>query len=266
MYSDSHTHTRFSSDSLAPVEYMIKRAIELKMQYLSITDHQDFDFPGEEVMFSLNVDEYIKRLNFLKAKYKKDINLIIGVEIGLEPYLDKRIKEFVKLYDFDFVIGSSHLANRKDPYYPEFFEKRSKISALSEYFLATLNNLDYINDFDVYGHLDYVIRYAPNKDDGYYYKDYKDILDSILIKLINMGKGIEINTGAFQKGLNFTNPSVDIIRRYKELGGELLTLGSDSHSVDFLGNKLDYAGFLAKDAGFKHYNVFVARKPIYLDL
>ena len=109
-------------------------------------------------------------------------------------------------HPFDFVIGSSHVVHGIDPYYPKYYEGRSEKTAYREYFESILENLNTYSDFDVYGHLDYVVRYGPDHNRFYTYEAYADIIDEILRKLISMGKGIEVNTAGFKYGLGHPNP------------------------------------------------------------
>ena len=120
----------------------------------------------------------------------------------------------------------------------------------------------------MYGHLDYAIRYAPNGPHTYEYSEYQDVLDEILKTIISKGKGIEINTSNLREGLTFTNPTADVVKRYKELGGEIITVGSDSHQQDSagVGCGFNVARQILLSAGFKHYNVFSNRTPIALNL
>ena len=135
-----------------------------------------------------------------------------------------------------------------------------------KYFEYILKTLDYCTDFDVYGHLDYIVRYAPKKDKNYSYKAFKEVIDEILIKLVKMGKGIELNTGGMYKGMASTNPHPDIIKRYKELGGEIITVGSDAHRAEFIGYSFNDAKEILKESGFKYYTVFEKRKPEFIKL
>ena len=79
------------------------------------------------------------------------------------------------------------------------------------------------------GHIDYVVRYGRKRAEEYSYDEFADEIDAVLKKVLQMGKGIELNTGGFKYGLGFCNPHPDIIRRYRELGGEIITVGADAH-------------------------------------
>ncbi|MDE7323743.1 MAG: histidinol-phosphatase HisJ family protein [Lachnospiraceae bacterium] len=267
--TDFHMHSNFSGDSDTPMEEMIKKAISLGLTHICITEHYDPDYvylPGEEGIFELNTDSYLYELLRLREKYKDQISVSFGVELGLQPHLKRPLAIYSKTYDFDFIIGSSHICNRKDPYYPAFFEGRSEDDAHREYFESVLECVKSLPCFDVYGHLDYVVRYGPSKNEQYSYAKHSDILDSILRTLIENEKGIELNTGGFCSGLNQPNPSVDIIRRYHELGGEIITVGSDAHTPDQIGSAFDKACEILKACGFRYYCIFQSRMPEYFKL
>lgn len=128
-------------------------------------------------------------------------------------------------WDFDFVIGSSHLVGGVDPYYPEYFEKYGDHNGILRYFESILANIRTFDGFDVYGHLDYIVRYCRAK--AYCPAEYSDITDEILKTLISMGKGIELNTAGLKYGLGWAHPHPEVLKRYRELGGEMITVGSD---------------------------------------
>ena len=123
-----------------------------------------------------------------------------------------------------------------------------------------------IPHFDIYGHLDYVVRYGPGKNNSYTYQKHSDIFDKILKFLIENNKGIELNTGGFRQGLGEPNPCTDIIKRYKELGGEIITVGSDAHTPEHIAHDFDKAHNILTTCGYKYYCVFHNRTPEYIRL
>lgn len=267
--ADFHMHSDFSGDSSAPMEEMVQRAVSLGLTHICITEHHDPDYvylPGEEGMFELNTDSYLYELLKLREKYKDQISVGFGVELGLQLQLKRPLAIYSNAYDFDFIIGSSHICNHKDPYYPDFFKDRGEDDAHREYFESVLQCVKSLPYFDVYGHLDYVVRYGPSKNEQYTYAKHADILDSILQTLVENEKGIELNTGGFRSGLNQPNPSVDIIRRYRELGGEIITVGSDAHTPGQIASDFDKACDILKACGFRYYCIFQSRMPEYFKL
>lgn len=267
--ADYHIHTSFSGDSDAPMEEVIQKAVALGLTHICITEHYDPDYvyaPGEEGLFELNTDSYLYELLKLREKYKDQITVGFGVELGLQTHLKRALAVYTKSHDFDFIIGSSHLCNRRDPYYPSFFEGRSEEETHREYFQTILECARSLPYFDVYGHLDYVVRYGPTKNEKYTYAKHADIFDQILTHLIENGKGIELNTNGLRTGLGQPNPCADIIRRYRELGGEIITIGSDAHTPMDIASHFDEACDLLKACGFRYYCIFQSRMPEYLKL
>ena len=263
--ADCHLHSSFSGDSHTPMEEMILQGISQDLDTLCFTEHNDFDFPdapdlkGES--FLLNVDSYLYDLARLKEKYAGKIRLLFGVELGLQPEAMRRNAVFAKSSEFDFIIGSTHVCRGQDPYYPAFYEGRSDGEAYLEYFESVLENIVKFSNFDVCGHLDYVVRYGRTKDAEYSYLKYRDILDEILRQLLDKGKGIELNTGGIESGMRDFHPCADILRRYRELGGEIVTVGSDSHNTENMAAHFSRATEVLKACGFDYYCVFEKRSP-----
>lgn len=268
--ADFHMHSSHSGDSDTPMEDMILQGIRQGLQYMCFTEHNDFDFPDSEegsgTQFLLNVDSYLYDLLKYKEKYTDRIQILFGVELGLQPSCLRQNAVLAKSYDFDFIIGSSHICNGKDPYYPAFYEGRSEEAAYREYFESILENIKKFSNFDVYGHLDYVVRYGPTRDAHYSYDKYKDIFEEILDKLIDMGKGIEINTGGLKGGMRDLHPCLEVIKRYREKGGEIITVGSDSHTDTYLAGNFQRAYEALKECGFRYYTIFEKRVPEFKKL
>ena len=261
--ADYHLHSFFSGDSDTPMEEMVLQGIRTGLTKMCFTEHQDFDYPVSPETpagtFDVNPDSYLYEFLKCREKYADKITLVFGLELGLQPHLAKKNAAFAKAHEYDFIIASSHLSNGKDPYYPAFYEGRPQEEAYREYFESILDNLKCFSNFDVYGHLDYVVRYGPRKDDGYTYEQYRDILDQILEKLIQDGKGIELNTGGLANGLREANPCTAILRRYKELGGEIITVGSDAHKPERIAAYFERAATMLTDCGFRYYSTFERR-------
>ena len=180
---DQHMHCMFSGDSDADPVLMIKSAINKGLDGICFTDHLDYDYKEEPGLFDLDIAAYEKRIKRLAIVLKeKDcpVNIHWGIEIGLQPHITDKNNEVTKKYPFDLVIGSSHVVNGIDPYYPAFYKGKTEHEAYTEYFESILDNLHSGADFDVYGHIDYVVRYGPDKNKYYSYEKYADIIDAIL--------------------------------------------------------------------------------------
>ena len=268
MFSDFHTHTDFSGDSDTPVSKQLDRAVELGMKEICITDHHDHDIiiPGLGPVFELDIDAYLPYMNRIRETYSGRIRVNIGIELGLQLHLKEYLEDFVRKYNFDFIIGSSHFIDRMDPYYPEFFAGRTEKEAYSRYFEVTLKRVKELDCYDVFGHLDYVVRYGPNKNQFYSLKEYGDLIDPILKTLIEKGKGLECNTGGYKYKLGHPNPSEEILSRYRQLGGEILTIGSDAHAPEHLAYDFERLKPVLEKCGFQYYTVFHERKPEFIKI
>jgi len=266
--SDFHLHTDFSSDSKSTPESMVNEAIKLGLSSICFTDHNDFDYPiiDGKVEFLLNLHSYMKEMIELKARYEGIIPIYIGLEQGLQKSLASKINDYGNEYNFDFIIGSSHLVNGADPYYKTYWEGITIKEGIDKYFLSIVENIKVCDKFDVYGHIDYIIRYIPDKNFIYNYFDYSEIVDEALKLLIQNGKGIEINTSGIKYGLNQTHPCIDIIKKYKELGGEIITIGSDGHKPEHLAYAFEKVPEILKSSGFDYYTIFKNRKPEFIKI
>lgn len=266
MLWDTHMHCRFSGDSAAEPEAMIQAAIEKNLTGICFTDHLDYDYQEEPGLFLLDIDSYQKEILKLQETYQAILPVRFGIEVGLQPHIVSKNRAVTASHPFDFVIGSSHVVHGTDPYYPNYYEGRSEHEAYREYFESILENLQADADFDVYGHIDYVVRYGPNKNQFYTYEKYAGLIDEILVLIIEKGKGIELNTAGFKYGLGHPNPTEEILHRYRELGGTILTIGADAHKPEHIAYDFQKIPAILKQAGFTHYTVFKNRQPEFIAL
>lgn len=269
MIYDCHLHTEFSGDSSTPVRSQLDRAIELGMEELCITDHHDFDSDFCEDNFVLDTDSYLPALESIRREYQGKLRVNIGIELGLQSHLKEYLTSFIETYGekLDFVIGSSHFIDGQDPYYPAYWQKTNAEDGLRRFFQVSLKRVQTLSHvFDSYGHLDYALRYIPGENRSYRYEDYSQWIDPILETLISRGKALECNTGGFKYGLGEPNPSVEVLLRYRQLGGTLLTIGSDAHTPQVLAYDFERCRRLLLDCGFSHYTVYRGRKPFMIPL
>lgn len=268
MKADFHMHTSFSSDSDTTPEDMVRGAIEKGLQTICITDHYDKDFPmtpgGEE--FAFDMESYVKEIRRLKELYKDSIDIRMGIEIGLQPHLGDFYHVLINAYPFDFVIGSVHVIDHLDPYYGEYFIGKEDEDAYRQAFEETLENIKVNKDFDVLGHIDYVVRYGKQKAEHYSYQKYADILDEIMKELIRQGKGLELNAAGWKYGLGFCHPHPDVLKRYRELGGEIITVGADGHKPEHIAYDFSKVSAVLKECGFQYYTEFKERKAYFKHL
>ena len=273
--ADFHTHSNFSTDSKASPESMIEGAIQKGLKHLCLTDHMDLDYPGTtsaEPLFEFDPEKYFEVLTPLKERTSSDsFTLSIGVEFGLRPNrpdLNERMHKLLSLYPFDFALGSVHLLGNEDPYYEEYWLKHTSSTReiMHRYFNDMLSSLKEYDNFDSLGHLDYLIRYVPAsfgaKD--YVYGEFKEVIDEILKFLIQKDKALEINTAGLVKGLSCFHPKAEIVSRYLELGGELITIGSDGHAPKMIAAEFVRTEELLSSLGVQGYYVYRNRKPTFV--
>lgn len=264
--SDNHVHTNFSSDSTAPMEVMIRGAIAKGIQEMVLTDHLDFDYPGNPNLFLVDWDQYLAEFYRLKDIYQKQITILFGVEIGAQPHVIEQINQVVRKYPFDFVICSTHTVDRVSCSQSKFFASTEPKAAYLKYLEGLLANIKSLQDYDVCGHLDFIARYNPSGTKQLSYGDYADVLDTILKTIIESGHGIELNTSGYRYGLKQAHPSLEILLRYRQLGGEIITVGSDSHKPEDIGFNSITAYELLRAAGFHYITHFKERKAHFINL
>ena len=261
MFSDFHVHTDFSGDSDTPARDQLNQAVRMGMEEVCITDHHDYDTAFTEIDFTLDIDAYLPYIMQMKGEYEGRLKVQTGIELGLQLHLKDYLNQLTEKYHFDFIIGSSHFVDRQDPYYPAFFEGRAEKEAYRRFFEVTLKRVRELDCYDVIGHLDYVVRYGPTANQNYSYQEYREYIDPILKTLIEHGKGLECNTGGYKYGLGHPNPTEEILLRYRQLGGEILTIGSDAHEPKYLGYEFERTKDVLLDCGYRYYTVFRDRKP-----
>ena len=274
---DFHVHSSHSEDSDTPMEQQIEAGIAAGLKIMCFTEHMDKDWPkddgikkggapADKALFELDTDAYYKHCMECRDRYRDRIDIRFGVEYGLQPHLPEHNRAYAVEYPFDFIIGSQHLMNGADVYYPENFEDMSDSEAYHTYFENELESICLFDEYDVFGHLDYIVRYGRSKNKDYSYRDHADVLDEILRQLIKRDKGIEINTAGFRRLGNEPNPSTEILRRYRELGGEIITVGSDAHTPGSVAYDFARAREILLSTGYTHYCIFAGRKAEFIPL
>ncbi len=259
---DCHIHSNFSLDSELTAEKACEKAMELKLDGIIFTDHYDYDYPDFDLKFNIDFENYFKYMKELKLKYKDQLKVLNGLELGIQPHVAEQSRKIVEGYDFDFVIMSVHIIDRMDPYTQKYYEGKTKYQADMRYLEEIRNTMKLFDNFDVLGHIGYIRRYSCFEDKSLNCSDYGDIIDEILSEVIKNGKGIEINTSGY-RSLGTPIPDFDIVQRYRELGGEIITLGSDSHNAEHIGWGFAETLDKMKAIGFNYVAHFEGRKPVF---
>lgn len=256
---DFHIHSKVSFDSNEEPENIICAAIHRGLSEICFTDHYDHhsDIDGEHNLFSLeHYDEVYGKISSNKLLIRR------GIEYGLTGWNTRELNEITSKYSFDYVIGSVHIVDGYDPYVKEYWELQKGRDPFRRYLDEVLERVKIHDGFDALGHINYVCKSptSPTKK-PLYYEDYRETVDEILKILIKKGRGLEINTSGVDRVGEFL-PSRDFLVRFRELGGEIVTVGSDAHDASRVGQYTKEAAELAADV-FGYVCTFSQRVPIF---
>ncbi len=252
-------HSNFSADCEAPMEEMINAAIHKRIKEISFTEHIDYDYPDLTITFDVDLNRYTKQVHDMQSKYSSMINIRKGIEIGIQPHLPERYHTLLTEEEFDFIICSMHTTDRKDLHSGRLFEGQSLNDAYEKYYTELYECVKNFDQFSILGHLDLVTRYKY--EEGVYH--FLDIIEEIFKIIIPRGQGIEINTSGYKYGMNRLLPSRDILQLYYDMGGEIITVGSDAHRPDRVGDRIGEAYQLLQEIGFNYVSTFENRNPTF---
>ena len=279
MLTDYHVHTKYSDDSEYPMEEVVRDAIALGLSEICFTDHVDYGIkrdwddprgveyrrggPGEPErmpVVNVNYPEYAAEFGRLKEKYKDQITLKMGMEFGMQTHTIPQYEKLFSAYPFDFIILSVHQVEDKEFWTQDFQKGRTQEEYNLRYYEEILELVRRYHNYSVLGHLDLISRYDKA---GYFpFEKIRPIVTEILKTVIADGKGIEINTSSHRYGLRDLTPSRDILRLYRDLGGEVITIGSDSHKKEHLGAFVRETMDEMKALGFKAFYTFDKMVPV----
>ncbi len=263
--SDSHTHSECSFDGTDSVIMLCEQASALEMYSLTVTDHCECN-----EYFEKNVKEDITRsimqISKARAMYHDRLHVYTGIELG-QPVQDAAAaKEVLSLTDYDFILGSLHnLKGEKDFYFLEYTQENA-CQLLDRYFRELLELAEQ-NLFDCMSHLDYPLRYIiGNSGLNIDVTRYSEQLDAVLETIIKNDKGIEINTSGLRQVIRRTLPDISVIRRFRELGGKYVTIGSDAHRWGDIGSGIETGLDMLLECGYTHFSVYEKHCPKLLPI
>ncbi len=280
MFADYHVHTEYSDDSLYPMEEVVKDAIRLGLDEICFTDHVDYgikpDWDGPEPIVwrrggsgepdkipLANVDypRYEAEIRKLREKYRGQITLRMGLEFGMQVHTIPLYEKLFARYPFDFILLSVHQVEDKEFWNQDFQRGRTREEFNRRYYEELLALVRRYRHYSVLSHPDLIARY--DSAGPWPFEKLRPILTEILKTVIADGKGIEVNTSCHRYGLKDLTPSRDILRLYRELGGTVLTIGSDSHKKEHLGAFIRETMDELKEMGFEQFCTFEGMKPVF---
>jgi len=264
---DQHIHSSFSSDGARgfTIENVIRAAEKRGLAGVAVTDHYDPLWPDESDPSYLDIPAYEKALTEAEALSAGRIRFAKGIELGFVPGEALEMCEnVVGAYPYDFVIGSVHYSLTSPIEYPAFLENRPLEEVLDEYFALLFDSIKVYKNYDVIGHINCMDRYTDGFAPPALYMPY---IDEIMRAAISDGKGIEINTSSFRYGIGeHGTPTQPILDRFKELGGEIVTIGSDAHRASDVGADIEKGEEMLLAAGIPYVAVFSERRPDFIKL
>ncbi len=261
---DYHIHSRHSNDGNESVFNICRAAIEKGFSEVAITDHFDPCRNDEECIKSYHYDSAKRDIESVKQVLGGKIKILTGIEVGQAQEYTDSVRGVLE-NKFDYVIGSLHnISGDKD--LARIVYSTDNVAEITDDYFNRLIQCAKLGLYDCIGHLDYPKRYAALYGIKFDYKDYFLFVDEILKTVIEKGKGIEINCSGLRQEINETLPSVPVIKRYRELGGEIITIGSDAHKLSDVGNKINAGYIIAAEAGFKYITMFKRRCPKFIKL
>lgn len=276
MYCDYHVHTDYSDDSVYLMEDIVKDAIAKGIKEICFTDHVDYgikidwDEPGKvqwrhgEPMANVDYPKYFKKIAEMKEKYGDQITIKEGMEFGMQTHTIPQFKTLFDKYHFDFIILSCHQVEDKEFWTQDFQAGRTQDEYQQRYYQEIYEVISEYKDYCVLGHLDLLKRYDQAGD--YPFEKIEPMVTKILKQVIADGKGIEINTSSHAYGLSDLMPSRQILKLYHDLGGTIVTIGSDTHKAATLGAFIEETKEEMRKIGFKYYCTYKDMKPIFHEL
>ena len=277
MISDTHLHTRLSSDGAQYEQNSVfgyaKQAENRNIKYIAITEHRDIR-TGAVGLINADLEECQRQVKLTQRILKEErstTEVLCGVELGHGHTHSCEASDILSANEYDFVLGSIHLLKDGFDFYSEDYKRYSdqQMRAFFAKYLEELYILADTADFDSLAHCTYPLRYYARSgrlldlcnNPAKYAPEYVDIFK----KLIKRGKALEINTSGVKKS-ELTLPSPDLLKLYRDLGGKYVTTGSDSHDKIYVGSGIDVAEDMLKELGFEGVTVFIKRKPIVIKL
>jgi histidinol-phosphatase (PHP family) len=266
---ESHAHTRrFSPDAAQTLEELIRASIDAGLDGVTVTEHMDPDLDLGLMVF--DVDEYFSVMHDALTSLPPGFRLLCGIEAGYLPHLVLRYADMTKTRPFDLVIGSVHAINGDDIYFRREIFRQGRSIAYGAYLDLLIDMVLSGGWFDVVGHYDYVTRVSGYDSPRLMYSEQPERFDRLFRLMIERGKALELNARTIRflerNGEKDPMPDRQVLERYRELGGRMVTLGSDAHAPDEVGLYFERMRVYLGSLGFDRVTVFDKRKPVSIRL
>ncbi|MCL2496433.1 MAG: histidinol-phosphatase HisJ family protein [Clostridiales bacterium] len=256
-YYDYHTHSTISFDSHISIEETCSLAVAVGAAGLTFTEHVEL-YSGKTPDALPDFAAYAAQIKAARIAFPQ-LALGMGLEVDLNPARRSEIEQILA-GNWDFVLGALHELNGLSTYNGEFSRGKSKEQTYHDYFAGLYEQVKRMDCFDVLAHLDVIRRDATIGDVSLNYAAYADLIEPLLSLLIERGQGLEVNTAGWRYKMADAHPGLTVLRRYRQLGGEIITCGSDCHHPSRAFYRIREGYELIKQAGFKYISLFEGRK------
>ncbi len=262
--SDCHMHSNNSPDAQDSVVLMCENAARMGLYAVAVTDHCECNLFQEEGYEKAIRNSYLQARN--ADNIYRDLHVSAGVELGQPAQAKQVADELLASMEFDFVIGSVHNVPNQEDFYFLHYTEENAAAILDAYFDELMATIQWGN-FDTLAHITYPWRYIEMRDGVSIPKErYQERFDQVFRALIQKGKALEINTSDLRNGAMEAAPGMELLKRYRELGGKLVTIGSDAHRWMDVGAGIEMGLEMLSRAGFRYFTVYDGRKPHFLPI
>lgn len=274
MLADYHVHTAFSDDSAYPLEDVCRDAVARGLTEICITDHVDYGVKSDageppirlengEPVTNVDYPRYFAALEAARGQWAPELHVAHGLELGVQMCTLDAYRRLLDTWrdHMDFAILSIHQVDNREFWNGDFQRGRTQAEINDAYYQELLHVVGAFKDYAVLGHLDLIRRYDPFG--AYPFERVRDLVAEILRAVIESGHGIEVNTSGIRYGLGCFQPADEVLALYRDLGGRIVTVGSDSHKPEHLGAHLTRAQDLLRSLGFTHVCTYRAWEPVF---
>ncbi len=264
MLTNHHTHSYYSDGNSHPEEY-IRQAISLGFDLLGFTEHSPLPFDNNFSFKEEKKEEYLSLFAALKARYKGQIELVLGMEMDYIPGIMEDFESLTTGFGLDYSIGSVHLvrnSGKEDLWFIDGPLALTYDSGLKEIFggdirkavaayYRQVNDMLETQRFDIIGHIDKIKMHNRRR---YFTGDeawYRDLVSGTLQLIKEKGVIVEVNTrGIYKKRSDTTYPGPGILKQIMLLNIPVM-INSDAHHPPEVDGAFDQALSLVKEAGIR---------------
>ncbi len=268
---DTHVHTVNSFDGESTVLEMAEKAVELGLSAIAVTDHMEAPEIrlGADSQFGdmlRQIERSVREVEEISPRFEGKLKIYRGMELGEPTHQPKLTKKAMGIADFDFILASIHNLKDEEDFYYLDYSTQDIPRFLGRYFDELLDTAENA-DFDSLAHLTYPLRYIYERTDFRPdLDDYAEKIDAVLSALAKREKALEINTSGLFKTIGRTLPDINVIKRFRELGGKYVTIGSDAHRASDLAKGIEQGLKTARISGFEHFTIYENRRPKMIEI